>query len=161
MTNSRTPHKSSSIAPGSEKMQEHIEDYLAKDIPDEYFEFETPEEVFIWVDELQGQMSDGQYENSYINWEFWCNLPIVLGDTTEVHSSQHIEMNTEIDFTEDDWLFSEDYSTNKSDARATFSHIDDDELNEYLKRISKAMNVFADIDEDYDPNKCDCDCDCH
>lgn len=155
--NSRTPDDRASITPGSAKMRKHIKPYLADDDPSEYIEFETPEEVFIWCDELQGQMSDGQYENSNINWEFWCNLPIVLGNKTKVHSNQHIMMNVEIDFTEDDWLFDKGHAYRGDEARATFSNIDDEELNEYLQRISDAMNDFAEVDEDYDPYKED-DC---
>ena len=118
-----------------------------------YFEFETEEEQDIWQQELLGQLSDGQYECSNVNWEWWHSLPTEVGDETVVHSDEDIIMNTEIDFTEIDWLFTKEHASNKKDIRSRFSTLDKDLLHTYLKRISYAMNNFATIDEDYDPYK--------
>ena len=120
----------------------------------DYFEFETEEELELWRKELCGQLSDGQYENSYVNWEFWVGLKTKVGTETKVHSNQEIKMNTEIDFTELGFLFT-DGKYIRSGVRLKYT---EDEALPYLEKISNAMNEFANIDEDYDPYNGDCSC---
>ena len=115
----------------------------------DYFEFETDEELELWREELRGQLSDGQYENSYVNWEFWIGLETEVGDETKVHSSEQIEMNTKIDFTELGFLFT-DKATLRGGVRSKYT---EDDVLPYLEKISEAMNDFAIIDENYNPYK--------
>lgn len=116
-----------------------------------YFEFQTRSEQQIWKQELLGQLSDGQYECSNVNWEWWHSLPTKVGDETKVHSDEEIMMNTEIDFTELEFLFG-----NKKEKGIRSKFANKDKLNIYLQRISDAMNEFAIIDENYDPYRtCD------
>ncbi len=117
----------------------------------DYFEFETKAEQELWNEELCTQLSDGWYEGTgaEVNWQFWAGLKTKVGFETRVHSTEHVKMNTEIDFTEVDFLFTPD----ESGVRYKYSQVKKETLNKYLKRISEAMNKFAEIDKDYNPHR--------
>ena len=105
------------------------------------FHFRTQALADLWEHELLGQISDGKWENtSGTGWEFWANIPIQVGGSTQITGSvpsASVRRNFNfaakdlIDIVGDDWLS----TVQKTEPTATMGTV-----LRYIKEIKDAMS---------------------
>jgi hypothetical protein len=121
--------------------------------------FPNEEEAHLWIGEYIGQISDGKYENSRINWEAYIDLAVYVDpDATEaklVVTDPYV-FRRGLKFTDLLWLFDKEHASkvyndqtkdvdygarpwDPNDVRSVFSKVPTKRIKEYTVDIQNAL----------------------
>lgn len=113
------------------------------------FSFRTHAEAHLWIDEFLGQISDGKWEGSFSNphWKAYFEAKVVVNHHMPTCLS-YFPYHDNLGFTDLLWLFSNNSSgggvltreKSRTEARAVFSKVADEDLIAYMHDISAGIN---------------------
>ena len=108
------------------------------------FTFRTPLQAHMWVDEWTGQLSDGKYENSDVNWQWYNRLKVKVGKRTKLKPKRPDQVPTKgLRFTDLMWLFEDEEMEHEKKGRTNVrwvaNKVKEEELKKQIKETESAI----------------------
>lgn len=115
--------------------------------------FPNHQSAYLFMDECVGQISDGKYENSNIDYKWYSSLCVQVSRTgehslvsTEQSYIRYSQPRRRLRFTDLMWLFDGPWQpcsdpNRRDDCRLIFSNCPTNELRVYLQQVADTINV--------------------